>query len=388
MKSSKIAIEKKAKNITQKLNLDNLELQKKVITLQKFQEAATKAEKLVREHEVTIKGLRITNTTSKEELLSLTNRMHFIEENYNQAIIEINEIENKLTHMDATKYGILKEKKESSSEKNKKTVNIQKICNKAIQALSDLEKLLISEKKLRQRIDQFETTHSSLNGKMENMKQLMLRANEHIQELKKKNAKYKEKSHQNQEAVALLVKNIQERWLPQGLLRKSEYQTQKKTHIDNSHYIGVDADLCKPICRIQIDKIYWCLFSVGHHQEDKLNIHSHTQNKYFWALQDTFIRKKKIKITNSLNRNEEISLKDGTVLPLTLSQTIMQDANQKFERQQKANSQLFQKTLQELTKKLENSEEEKKKIREEYRHYKVRAHAVLESHTKKLRKMQ
>merc|ERR1719273_3096370 len=110
--------------------------------------------------------------------------------------------------------------------------------------------------------EKLKTMNDTLHAKVENMRSLLILANEKIEESKLKIAKYKTRANLAKEAVMLLARNARDQWLPCGLLKTNKQQAQSPLS-DKSRYRGVNVNLCVPVRRVKFNEIYWCLFSVS-----------------------------------------------------------------------------------------------------------------------------
>lgn len=345
----------------------------------------------------------------------------------------------------------------SKSNSNNDSVNLDKVakklktvCDKILAACGRLQELqkadaqksarievLIKEAtEMRSKISKlssasvdFSKQNAILEEKLSKMKPLLLRANRHIEDNKRKIAAYKQRVSVLTANQAAMVKNSEERWICVPDLR-NQIASKDGENADHSDvpaedcFSGVDPDICKVVSRVKVEGLVWVLLRAAEsgsdreHSVEHAEQLSHTKHSdlpvkdgyncrtstvpLFWTTQEIFLTRKnqkqkrkvaigrdtiKFDLTNESKKCEsldEVLLSDGTRVPEESIQEARNQVEQSYVKEWNSNSSHFKATLQDLTERLESQEAEHNATVEEYARYKARAHAVLQAKSSEL----
>lgn len=271
--------------------------------------------------------------------------------------------------------------------------------------------------------------NSSLDEKANKTKTLLLRANKLYEDAKRRVVLYKTKLETNQANLRAVTTCHEQRWactfvvspvtlhVPSGVPASSPTSSsssvaapeEKELEVNvvdpQESYMGVDADLCNVIARIQLNGIVWLLLGVRKNQEannpteedDYEARASRLQSApsiQFWTTQAVFLERRQKTPGRPDLRTEkqraasvaEVMLQGGCILPEDLVERVGRETRERMAGEWKSTSAHYQRTIQDLTSRLETAESDVKTAREEYVRYKARAHSVLQAQTSELDK--
>ena len=241
-----------------------------------------------------------------------------------------------------------------------------------------------------------------LDGKLQKMKQLLVRANKYIDDNKLKSSTTSTDIDTIKQKVRDLQSIISDRWTTTQLcidhqINNTTNDTLQScnTKIDDT---SIDVNQCQVVKRIQINGIMWCLCETINNQQS------------FWTKQDVYIRKKLLKhSSSSVHRNDNanmhsseinngvinyndncdnIILYDNTVLPATIDREIRIDLHDKFTHQFTHSQQIARQEILELKQNIIVLNDKLSDASQEYQRYRSNAQQLLHQQQSELQQSQ
>ena len=281
-------------------------------------------------------------------------------------------------------------------KKDERIASLEEECKKSNAQLAEMKSVakdrgtglasITDELKLtKQENLQLGAKNGSLEEKLSKLRSLLVRANKHIEESKKKQEESETKSSLSVRTLSTLTECVSHHWCLPLVKNASDASVLVPRDIDPFSFVIRE--------RVEFQGVFWVLLEIAEEQS----------KHYMWTTQDVFLRKRQEKESQNAvdgesteagdldfdaTSKESIDLGNGDVLPEEVQLRVERKVKESFDNQWKLGAERYEKTIQDLRTQLEAEQKELITVKDEYHKYKTRAHTVLKSQSEDASKLE